>query len=103
MAAEVQVCSALIQASSEVHPDVGVSAGNIGDSEDTAVAVDLETPTLKAERYTTGRGGTGNMAKNDPDNPELARASQDVDLPPHRLTEGPQHSGRGLFKFLLAV
>lgn len=38
--------------------------------------VALETPTLKGERYTTGRGGSGNMAKNE--DPEAARRAQDV-------------------------
>lgn len=36
----------------------------------------LETPTLKGEVYTTGRGGSGNMAKNI--DPEAARRAQDV-------------------------
>jgi hypothetical protein len=35
------------------------------------------------------------MARNDPKHPELARASQDVEAPPHRETEGPHHFGRG--------
>jgi len=35
------------------------------------------------------------MAKNDPNNPDAARTAQDVDVPPQRLNEGPQHSGRG--------
>ncbi|KAL6709768.1 hypothetical protein ACN47E_001197 [Coniothyrium glycines] len=55
---------------------------------------DLVTPTLKFNTYTTGRGGSGNMAKNDPDRPELARAAQDVDATP-REPEGPKHYGRG--------
>lgn len=38
--------------------------------------VTLETPTLKTPVYTTGRGGSGNMAKND--DPEAARRAQDV-------------------------
>jgi Protein of unknown function (DUF3602) len=42
---------------------------------------DLGTPTLKSKNYTTGRGGTGNMAVNDPERPELAREAQDVDVP----------------------
>jgi hypothetical protein len=37
---------------------------------------DLQTPTIKSEVYTTGRGGSGNMAKfTDPDE---ARRAQDV-------------------------
>lgn len=35
------------------------------------------------------------MAKNDPNNPELARASQDVRAPPLKEHEGPHHVGRG--------
>lgn len=36
----------------------------------------LETPTLKGEVYTTGRGGSGNMAHNT--DPEASRRAQDV-------------------------
>lgn len=72
-------------------------AGNIGSDKPTAhpQPADLVTPTLKSELYTTGRGGTGNMARNDPNHPELARASQDVEVPPHREADGPHHFGRG--------
>ena len=35
------------------------------------------------------------MARNDPNHPELARASQDVEAPIHRENEGPHHYGRG--------
>lgn len=38
---------------------------------------DLETPTLKKPIVTTGRGGTGNMAKNT--NPTETRLRQDVE------------------------
>lgn len=55
---------------------------------------DLVTPTLKSDTYTTGRGGTGNMARNDPANPEIARLAQDVDAPAHIETQ-PKHGGRG--------
>jgi malic enzyme len=44
--------------------------------------LDLSTPTIKSPTYTTGRGGTGNMAHNDLRHPELARASQDVEARP---------------------
>jgi len=37
---------------------------------------DLQTPTLKSQVVTTGRGGTGNMAKNT--DPAETRARQDV-------------------------
>jgi len=55
--------------------------------------VDLETPTLKGERYTTGRGGSGNMAKND--DPEAARRAQDVIANPRRESTNSAHVGRG--------
>ncbi|KAF2684770.1 hypothetical protein K458DRAFT_417636 [Lentithecium fluviatile CBS 122367] len=71
-------------------------AGNIGkDASTGSDLTDLVTPTLKSDHYTTGRGGSGNMARNDPNHPELARASQDVEAPPHREAEGPHHYGRG--------
>lgn len=53
----------------------------------------ITTPTLKTKTYTTGRGGTGNMAKND--NPEEARAAQDIDIPGILLNESTHHTGRG--------
>jgi hypothetical protein len=53
----------------------------------------ITTPTLKSKVYTTGRGGTGNMAKND--NAEEARVAQDVDVPGITLPEAPHHTGRG--------
>lgn len=73
------------------------SKGNIGkdDPKAHATAADLVTPTLKADHYTTGRGGSGNMARNDLSHPEIARASQDVDAPVPREYEGPHHFGRG--------
>lgn len=53
-------------------------AGNFGSSaKDKPVdPTSLETPTIKTKVYTTGRGGQGNMAKND--SPEEARRAQDV-------------------------
>ncbi|KAJ4370630.1 hypothetical protein N0V83_005151 [Neocucurbitaria cava] len=56
---------------------------------------DLVTPVLKSNTYTTGRGGTGNMAHNDPQRPEVARAAQDVEAPPQHEPQGPKHYGRG--------
>ena len=59
-------------------------------------AADLVTPTLKSDLYTTGRGGQGNMAKNDYG--QEARAAQDVDTPAahSRNTDGEiYHYGRG--------
>jgi hypothetical protein len=65
------------------------------DRQPSAGAEDLVTPTIKADKYTTGRGGTGNMAKNDPSHPEVARASQDVVPPAPREPESSFHIGRG--------
>ncbi|KAL4999312.1 hypothetical protein BDV10DRAFT_184474 [Aspergillus recurvatus] len=71
-------------------------AGNIFSSEaPKTTPQDLVTPTIKQEVYTTGRGGSGNMMHNDPDRPELARESQDVEAPPIRVQEAPHHTGRG--------
>ncbi|KAL9095635.1 MAG: hypothetical protein Q9165_002067 [Trypethelium subeluteriae] len=58
-------------------------------------AKDYVTPTIKQDVYTTGRGGTGNMAKNDKDRPEVARAAQDVEAPRPRELQGGFHVGRG--------
>ncbi|KAF1984645.1 hypothetical protein K402DRAFT_395660 [Aulographum hederae CBS 113979] len=55
----------------------------------------LATPTIKSDLYTTGRGGSGNMAKNDPQHPEIARASQDVEGVVPQEPEGAIHYGRG--------
>ncbi|KAF2842870.1 hypothetical protein M501DRAFT_993639 [Patellaria atrata CBS 101060] len=72
-------------------------AGNIGKErrESFTKPEDLVTPTIKSDIYTTGRGGSGNMSKNDPAHPELARAAQDVDAPAHREPESTFHIGRG--------
>ncbi|KAL4741075.1 hypothetical protein BDV11DRAFT_203856 [Aspergillus similis] len=71
-------------------------AGNIFSSEaPKTTPQDLVTPTIKQEVFTTGRGGSGNMMHNDPDRPELARESQDVEAPPIRVQEAPHHTGRG--------
>ncbi|KAL2852534.1 hypothetical protein BJY01DRAFT_244531 [Aspergillus pseudoustus] len=70
-------------------------AGNIYSSETRTTPQDLVTPTIKQEVYTTGRGGSGNMMHNDPERPELARESQDVEAPPMRVQEAPHHTGRG--------
>ncbi|KAG0157200.1 hypothetical protein PDIDSM_4385 [Penicillium digitatum] len=60
-----------------------------------AFTKDLVTPTIKQEFYTTGRGGSGNMAHNDPERPEIARESQDVESPPCAPQQIPHHTGRG--------
>ena len=56
------------------------------------------TPTLKADVYTTGRGGSGNMVANE--DPAAARASQDVGVPPNvargSADEGTFVVGRGI-------
>ncbi|KAI9796126.1 MAG: hypothetical protein M1833_006464 [Piccolia ochrophora] len=65
----------------------------------TAAAHHLTAPTIKSSTYTTGRGGTGNMATNDPTRPELAREAQDVDAPCYwpreRNVAEEVHFGRG--------
>lgn len=61
-------------------------------------AGDFDTPTLKTAKYTTGRGGIGNMAKNDPERPQLAREAQDVDPPLSAQMKkvGQFHTGIGM-------
>jgi len=51
-------------------------AGNIGSAPSDIEPPSLDTPTLKSDVYTTGRGGSGNMAKNN--DPDAARRAQDV-------------------------
>lgn len=55
----------------------------------------MTTPTLKSKMYSTGRGGTGNMAKNDYG--DEARTAQDVDVPGIMLPENTHHTGRGQY------
>ena len=69
--------------------------GNITSSVESAPPKDLSTPTIKSDFYTTGRGGAGNIAKNDPDRPELARASQDVEPQVSKGKQDHVHYGRG--------
>ncbi len=54
-------------------------AGNIVDASKSPKLQpeDLQTPTLKTSVVTTGRGGSGNMAKNT--DPAETRARQDVE------------------------
>lgn len=54
---------------------------------------EFQTPTLKSSVVTTGRGGTGNMARND--DPRETRKRQDVEAVIRRPSAGAQHSGRG--------
>ncbi|KAI1614436.1 hypothetical protein EDD36DRAFT_418268 [Exophiala viscosa] len=68
-------------------------AGNVTTRDRSPIPGTQTTPTLKTHIYTTGRGGTGNMAKND--NPDEARRAQDVDVPGIILPEGTHHTGRG--------
>jgi len=68
-------------------------AGNIGASSHDFDPVTLETPTLKGEVYTTGRGGSGNMARND--DAAAARRAQDVTGQPRRESTSNTHVGRG--------
>ncbi|KFZ14639.1 hypothetical protein V502_05980 [Pseudogymnoascus sp. VKM F-4520 (FW-2644)] len=68
-------------------------AGNISAAPPPPVSpTDLETPTLKEEVYTTGRGGSGNMVANT--GKAGARRAQDVVALPRRESEGT-HVGRG--------
>jgi hypothetical protein len=53
-----------------------INEGNMGTAPADFDPPNLETPTLKSEVYTTGRGGSGNMAKNV--DAEIARRAQDV-------------------------
>ncbi|KAK3715682.1 hypothetical protein LTR37_006907 [Vermiconidia calcicola] len=72
-------------------------AGNINSKPVTTTvgADDLQTPTIKSTTYTTGRGGTGNMAVNT--DPTEARMAQDVEAPVHHQNDpkGTYHWGRG--------
>lgn len=70
-------------------------AGNIVDSTKSPKLQpkDLETPTLKTSVVTTGRGGTGNMAKNK--DPIETRMRQDVIPVARRDSAGATHIGRG--------
>ena len=72
-------------------------AGNYAPRSPAVDPTDLKTPTIKSDLYTTGRGGTGNMALNLHSHPELARAAQDVEMPPilGREPEHGVHYGRG--------
>jgi hypothetical protein len=71
-----------------------VFAGNVTSRDGRSPSVEPDsTPTLKSKTYTTGRGGTGNMAKND--SADEARRAQDVDVQGITLPEGTFHTGRG--------
>lgn len=70
--------------------------GNISRQQSSTTTRDLVTPTIKQDVYTTGRGGSGNMVHNDPERPEIARESQDVESPPLRAEPYPHHTGRGM-------
>ncbi|KAL8660181.1 MAG: hypothetical protein Q9202_006777 [Teloschistes flavicans] len=81
------------EASKASHGRGGI--GNIGPTTNDA-RNNLVTPTIKQTIYTTGRGGSGNMKKNDPNHPEVARKSQDVAPMPRRNSRGEiVHTGRG--------
>lgn len=73
-------------------------AGNIAPRSPAFDPADLKTPTIKSDLYTTGRGGTGNMALNLHSHPEFARAAQDVETYPSLGLLEPEtsvHYGRG--------
>ncbi|KAJ5194295.1 hypothetical protein N7472_006761 [Penicillium cf. griseofulvum] len=60
---------------------------------------DFITPTIKQEVYTTGRGGSGNMVHNDPERPEIARESQDVESPPCAHSRSPTTQAEGRYSY----
>ncbi len=68
--------------------------GNRG-STAPATTSDLITPNIKNPIYTTGRGGVGNLAKADPENPQQARLSQDVAPAERREGGAGSFVGRG--------
>ncbi|MCJ1257074.1 hypothetical protein MMC24_004899 [Lignoscripta atroalba] len=69
--------------------------GNMSSAQDSVSPEALVTPAIKSDHYTTGRGGRGNIAMNDPANPQLARESQDITALPRKLSQGVTHFGRG--------
>lgn len=69
--------------------------GNLGKESASDEPANLDTPTIKSDKYTTGRGGSGNIATNDPNAPEVARAAQDVAAVQARESQGTVHIGRG--------
>lgn len=70
-------------------------AGNVGPVDNVETEDNLKIPVLKSPVYTTGRGGNGNMAQNDPNYPEKARLAQDVEEAPKTFGNGDFHAGRG--------
>ncbi|KAK0618356.1 hypothetical protein B0T17DRAFT_618954 [Bombardia bombarda] len=82
-------------ASSHLQSSGRGGAGNIVDSAKSPriQEADLQTPTLKTSVVTTGRGGTGNMAKNS--DPVETRLRQDVAPVVRRSSQGATHIGRG--------
>ncbi|KAH0611384.1 uncharacterized protein H6S33_010649 [Morchella sextelata] len=70
-------------------------AGNVGPVDNVETEESLKIPVLKSPVYTTGRGGNGNMAQNDPNHPEKARIAQDVEEAPKARGSGDFHAGRG--------
>lgn len=70
-------------------------AGNIVDASKSPKLQpeDLQTPTLKTSVVTTGRGGSGNMTKNN--DPAETRALQDIEPVTRRPSHGATHVGRG--------
>jgi len=70
-------------------------AGNFGVGDVDKGKEDYTLPVIKSAVYTTARGGSGNMQRNDFEHPEIARASQDVELTPRRPSETEFHGARG--------
>ncbi|KAG8623731.1 hypothetical protein KVT40_008707 [Elsinoe batatas] len=72
-------------------------AGNVAPASPSLEPVDLSTPTIKQNHYTTGRGGSGNIVSND--SAENARKAQDVEASAAAAKQPsgdkPGHFGRG--------
>ncbi|ROT36905.1 hypothetical protein SODALDRAFT_281424 [Sodiomyces alkalinus F11] len=60
---------------------------------DKVTPIDLKTPVLTSPMVTTGRGGSGNMLKND--DAAQTRLRQDVEPAPRRSSSNVTYFGRG--------
>jgi hypothetical protein len=80
---------------SSANPLTTAAIGNLGKESKPVEPENFDTPAIKADKYTTGRGGSGNIAKNDPNAPEIARAAQDVAAVHASAQNGAVHIGRG--------
>ena len=76
------------------HQLIHYQTGNLGPTLPSTTS-DLITPNIKNPIYTTGRGGLGNLAKADPQNPQQARESQDVAPAERGFSQSATFVGRG--------